>query len=71
MENIVREYLSRRTPDGYYVIPVKIEARGLLEKYRGLIFEEAGALLFVKTKSRSIAERILRKMYRQGLLEEY
>ncbi len=70
IENIIREYLSRKTPDGYYVIPVKPGARGLIEKYKGLVLEETGSLLFIKTRSRSVAEKILRKLYRQRLLGE-
>ncbi len=71
IENIIREYLSRKTPDGYYVIPAKYEAHSLLEKYNGIVLEEAGTLLFIKTRSRSTAEKILRKLYRWGLLGEY
>lgn len=71
IENIIREYLSRKTPDGYYVIPAKPSARKLLEKYNGIALEETGTLLFVKTRSRSLAEKIIRKLYWRGLLGEY
>lgn len=70
VESIIREYLSKRTPDGYYVIPVKNEARRLLERYHDIVLEESGLLLFVKTKSRSTAEKILRKLYHRRLLGE-
>ncbi len=70
LEELVREFLSRRSPDGYYIIPVRREARSLLEKYSGVIVEEAGTLLLVKTRSRSIAEKILRKLHMRGLISE-
>ena len=71
IEAVIRGYLSKKTPDGYYVIPAKPEARKLVEKYRGISLEETGILIIVKTRSRSIAEKILRKLYSAGLLGEY
>lgn len=71
LEELVREFLSKKSPDGYYVIPARSEAKSLLEKYSGVIVEEAGTLLFVKTRSRSMAEKILRKLYTRGLVGEY
>ncbi len=69
--NWLREYLSRRTPNGYYVIVARIEAKQLLEKL-GLdksSFEEAGNTVIVKVRSRSLAEKILRILYKRRLLE--
>ncbi len=73
LEELVREFLSKKSPEGYYVIPVpaRSEAKSLLEKYSGVVVEEAGTLLFVKTRSRSMAEKILRKLYIRGLIGEY
>ncbi len=72
MEDVVRQILSRRTPDGYYVIPLldTPEARRLIEhvKEEGIEVEEAGDILYVKVKPRSVAARIARLAARKHLL---
>ncbi|RLF05892.1 MAG: hypothetical protein DRK00_03235 [Thermoprotei archaeon] len=61
------EELRRRDPEGYYVITVK---RGELDRLGEIIervkVEEAGELVFIRTRSRSIAKLILRKLGRMA-----
>ncbi|RLE88731.1 MAG: hypothetical protein DRJ96_03205 [Thermoprotei archaeon] len=59
------EELKRRDPEGYYVVTVK---RGELSRLgrlvQGVRIEEAGELVIIRTKSRSLAKLILRKLGR-------
>ncbi len=65
----LRDILSRRTPDGYYLVPLRNtpEARRLAEEHGG-VFEEAGDVLYVKLRSRSLAARLARRAAARGLL---
>ena len=64
----VREILKRRDPEGYFVIPVRREAVGELGKLDGILLEEAGEVVLVRTKSRSVAAKLCRRLARKGLL---
>jgi len=59
------EELRRRDPEGYYVIMVE---RGELSRLGRLVrcvrIEEAGELVIIRTKSRSLAKLMLRKLGR-------
>ncbi|WP_167827785.1 hypothetical protein [Pyrolobus fumarii] len=52
--------MSRKTPDGSYLVPLRNtpEAVKLLENFNGVSVEDAGDVLLVKTRARSVAERI-------------
>ncbi len=65
----LRELLSRRTPDGYYLIPLRNtpEARSLAEEHGGVV-EEAGDVIYVKLRSRSLAARLVKRAAARGLL---
>jgi len=65
----VREIVSRRDPQGYYVIPAKREALEVLKDLRDLEAEEAGTHVILRTKSRRRAEEVARILLRRGLLE--
>ncbi len=69
----IRDILSRRDPHGYYVIPIKTEAvntsMNILRK-PGIILIEYGDLALVKTRSRSMAEKLTRYFARRNLLAE-
>ncbi len=72
-EQLIREILSRRDPHGYFVIPAKPEAYAIIEKYAskpGVVIVEYNDVIIVKTRSRSLAEKIARKLLHAGLLEE-
>ncbi len=71
IDDVIREYLSRKTPDGYYIIPASLAAREIVAKYNNVVVEETGTILFIKTRSRSIAEKVLRKLWTRNLLGEY
>jgi len=60
--------LGRKDPQGYYVIPAKRKALEYLKTTEAVIIEEAGNLVFFKTKSRSLAKKIASKLQEQGLL---
>ncbi len=57
--------LGKRDPQGYYVILAKAEARDLV---RDALIEEAGDCLILRIKSKSKAQRLLRKLLALGLL---
>ncbi len=68
---IVREILSRRDPQGYYVIPLdSSKLQVVVEDTSDIIVEEAGDIVFVRVKSRSRAERIIEKALRVGALKQ-
>lgn len=69
LEHAARDILSRRDPHGYYVIPAKEEARDLV-KGPGVVVIDVGEGILIKTRSRSQAAKILRILYRKGLLAE-
>jgi|YelNatPaOPRAMG01_1025707.scaffolds.fasta_scaffold15227_3 hypothetical protein len=63
-----REKLGPRSPEGYYVILARPEAAGELEGIEGLIVEEVGGTLCIKTRSRSAALKLYRRLAARGLL---
>ena len=63
-----REELGPRSPEGYYVILARPEAARELEGLEGLVVEEAGGVLLVKTRSRSAALKLYRRLAARGLL---
>lgn len=67
-ERIIREYLSKRDPRGYYIIPATKGCEELLTNISGIELEEAGNTVFIKTKSRSTAEKILRILIKRNYL---
>jgi adenylylsulfate kinase-like enzyme len=68
VERFVREYLSRRDPQGYYVILARKESKDMLAGISGIIVEEVGDMVIVRTRSRSIAEKVIRLLAKRGLL---
>ena len=67
-EKAIREYLSRRDPMGYYVVPARKDCKELLTGISGIELEEVGGIVLVKTRSRSVAEKILRILIKKGML---
>ncbi len=65
-----RMELGPKSPNGYYVIVARREASRELEGLEGLIAEEAGDLLIIKTRSRSAALKLYRRLAAQGLLAD-
>lgn len=63
-----RGELGPKSPDGYYVIVARPETVRELEGLEGLIVEEAGGLLFIKTRSRSAALKLYKRLAARGLL---
>lgn len=64
------DILRRRDPSGYYVIPAKREALEAIpeELAEKLVVEEAGELVILRTRSRSIARRVAILLARRGLV---
>lgn len=67
------DILSRRDPHGYFVIPVKVEGKELVEKILNQHGEaarlvEAKDVVLVRVKARNIAEKIVRAAERRNLL---
>ena len=60
--------LGRRDPEGYFVLLASPEARELVPQ--GCLVEEAGDVIVIRTKSRSLANKLLRTLKRKGLLRE-
>jgi len=60
---VIREILSRRDPSGFYVILAFREAEDVLNDLReGVEVEVVGDLAIVRTRSRSLAEKIVRRL---------
>jgi len=68
--SVGRGELGPRSPDGYYIILARPEAARELEGLEGLIIEEAGGVLLVKTRSRSAALKVYRRLAARGLLAD-
>ena len=66
-EKIVREVLSRKDPRGFYVITAHREALEVVGRLRGVSIEESGDTLIIMTRSRSLAEKILRMLMARNL----
>ena len=70
-ELVLRDILSRKDPHGYYVIPMKEEALEAVKHYLsrpGVIIVEYNDVILLKTRSRSLADRVARLLARRGLL---
>jgi len=59
---------GKRDPKGFFVILALPEAEGLVPP--GCELERVGDVLIIKTKSRSLANRVIRTLKRKGLLRE-
>ncbi len=71
--SVLVDILSRRDPHGYYVIPAKEEALPILSRFAtrpGVILVEYSDMVILKTRSRSLAERVARILAREGLIAE-
>ncbi len=70
----IKDFLSRRDPKGYYVIPAKMIALNdhtltKLIRDSGAIVEPGGGdIIFIKVKSRSKASRLVRYLMLSKLL---
>ncbi len=69
--SLISDILSRRDPHGYFVIPLDSDkAKDVLEglDLEGVKFIYANDTVLVKTRSRSLAQRILRRAIRLNAL---
>jgi len=67
---VIREILSRRDPGGFYVILASRGAEEALSDLgEGVEVEVAGDLTIVRTRSRSLAEKIVRRLASVKLLK--
>jgi len=69
VDRVVAEILSKRDPEGYYVILAEPSAREALNGFKDIVVEEAGGSLVVRTRSRSLVERVVRRLAAAGLLK--
>ncbi|RLE53444.1 MAG: hypothetical protein DRJ30_06860 [Candidatus Methanomethylicota archaeon] len=60
--------LGKPDPEGYYLIIAGREAKSFIEKYKGILIEEHGGEIIIKTKSRSIGKRILKELSKLNLI---
>ncbi len=58
--------LGKRDPQGYFVIVAKREALDLLPKEVSV--EEVGDSVIIRVKSRSLAQKLLKRLQKEGLL---
>ena len=67
---LVDDILRRRDPFGYYVIPARREALEVIpgELAERLVVEEAGELVVLRTRSRSVARRVAVLLAKRGLV---
>lgn len=70
-EKLIQEILSKRTPDGYYLIPADRKGLVAIRTRFSVNFEieELGDVVVVKVKSRNIAEKITRYLVLKGLVK--
>ena len=75
-ERVLRDLLGRRDPHGYYVVPVASrfadEVKRLVEQLKGAVVENAGDIIIVRVRSRSVAARIAKwALRRKALVTEF
>ncbi len=58
--------LGPKDPQGYYVVQVPSCLREVVEKFDGVLIEQLGDQLLVRTKSRRIALKILKLAKKHG-----
>jgi hypothetical protein len=72
-ERVIKEILSRRDPQGYYIILAanSAELQRVLEEYIGLgvQVDYYGDAVLIRCKSRRVAEEIARKLHSKRLLK--
>ncbi|MEM1831744.1 MAG: hypothetical protein QXJ64_08405 [Thermosphaera sp.] len=70
-EKVLCSILSRRDPNGYYILVADKKCLELLKQSRRalIIVEEIGDSVILKTRSRSAAERIARLLLAKRLLK--
>ncbi len=70
-KDVVRELLSRRDPQGMYVILADPRARDIVERFRGwgATYEIVGDVMIVRIRSRGVAEKLARILLERGLLK--
>lgn len=67
--DVIKELLSRKTPEGYYVVTASREALKYIEE-KGILIEEIDAVTVIfKLKSRSLAKKIFRKLISKNLIK--
>ncbi len=69
IKKIVDDIISRKDPQGYYVIPAKKDALKFLKIGSGVLIEDVGDFIIIRVKSRRIAERMARSLALKGLVE--
>jgi len=69
VDRVVAEILAKRDPEGYYVILAEPSAREVLNGFKGIVIEEAGGSLVARTRSRSLVEKLVRRLAKAGLLK--
>ena len=72
MLDVVRSIISKRDPQGYYVIPLKNipHLTNIISKMNDIIIEEYGDTIIVKTKSRNTVKRIVKLALKYKALHE-
>jgi len=70
MKNVIKSYLERRDPQGYYVIPAKRNALNYIgENMRSqIVVEESGDVVFIRIKPRRLASQIVRILAKKNML---
>ncbi|MCC6043261.1 MAG: hypothetical protein LM553_00055 [Desulfurococcaceae archaeon] len=72
-ERVIKEILSKKDPQGYYVLPAvnSAELQRVLEGYvkLGVQAYYYGDVALIRCRSRRMAEEIARKLHSKGLLK--
>ncbi|MEM1508421.1 MAG: hypothetical protein QXY49_06015 [Thermofilaceae archaeon] len=63
-----RFFIERRDPQGFYIVIAKKEALDTLAEFEGVIVEEIGDAVALKTKSRRTAFKLSIFLSSKGLL---
>lgn len=72
LKKLIRDILSRKDPDGYYIVLASNtdKSKKILTKYldEEIIVEEIGNILLIKCKARKLMEAITRELVSNKLL---
>jgi hypothetical protein len=73
VRKLVKTILSKPDPQGYYVVPIRRDGLKVIEqlvKSAGLLVEEVGDIVLVRTRSRSTASILVKTALKHNILAE-
>jgi len=68
LDKLIRSILSRRDPEGFYVILAKGKGFDIVKRFNDVVVDHVGEDIIIRTKSRKTAVELIRSLHRLGLL---